>query len=124
MTRAIVIDGRRYTPAEFAAATGLSVGGSLDLRGTGITALPEGISVGGSLDLSGTGITNVYRAGSDRRGYEFIGARLRNGWRVLAGCRNFSPADALAHWAHNPECLALAQRVIEAGERGGMSDEV
>lgn len=32
--------------------------GSLDLRGTGITALPEGLTVGGSLDLEGcTGIT-------------------------------------------------------------------
>ena len=33
-------------------------GGSLDLSGTGITALPEGLTVGGSLDLEGcTGIT-------------------------------------------------------------------
>lgn len=32
-------------------------GGSLDLRGTGITALPDGLSIGGWLDLSGTGIT-------------------------------------------------------------------
>ena len=36
---------------------GLSVGGSLDLRGTQITALPEGLSVGGYLDLRGTQIT-------------------------------------------------------------------
>ena len=33
------------------------IGGSLDLRGTGITALPEGLTVGGYLDLRGTGIT-------------------------------------------------------------------
>ena len=32
-------------------------GGSLDLRDTSITALPEGLVVGGSLDLSGTQIT-------------------------------------------------------------------
>ena len=33
--------------------------GRLDLEGcTGITSLPEGLTVGGSLDLSGTGITN------------------------------------------------------------------
>ena len=32
-------------------------GGSLDLRGTNITALPEGLTVGGSLDLRGTNIT-------------------------------------------------------------------
>lgn len=36
---------------------GLSVGGYLYLKGTAITALPEGLSVGGYLDLSGTGIT-------------------------------------------------------------------
>ena len=34
------------------------IGGSLDLRGTGITALPDGLTVGGYLDLEGcTGIT-------------------------------------------------------------------
>lgn len=33
-------------------------GGSLYLRGTGITALPDGLTVGGSLDLRGTGITD------------------------------------------------------------------
>ena len=36
---------------------GLTVGGALDLGGTGITALPEGLTVGGSLYLRGTGIT-------------------------------------------------------------------
>ena len=36
---------------------GLTVGGSLYLSGTGITALPDGLTVGGSLDLSVTGIT-------------------------------------------------------------------
>ena len=36
---------------------GLHVGGSLDLRGTGITQLPDGLHVGGTLDLRGTGIT-------------------------------------------------------------------
>ena len=35
----------------------LTVGGSLYLSGTGITALPDNLTVGGSLDLSGTGIT-------------------------------------------------------------------
>ena len=38
---------------------GLTVGGSLDLSGTGITALPEGLTVGGYLDLRGTGIKNT-----------------------------------------------------------------
>jgi len=35
----------------------ITVGGYLDLRGTGITALPENLTVGGSLYLEGTGIT-------------------------------------------------------------------
>lgn len=35
----------------------LTVGGYLDLSGTGITELPDNLTVGGSLDLSGTGIT-------------------------------------------------------------------
>ena len=34
-------------------------GGSLDLRGTGITSLPDNLTVGGWLDLSGTGITST-----------------------------------------------------------------
>ena len=34
-------------------------GGSLDLRGTGITSLPDGLTVGGWLDLRGTGITDT-----------------------------------------------------------------
>ena len=35
----------------------LTVGGWLDLRDTSITTLPDNLTVGGSLDLSGTGIT-------------------------------------------------------------------
>ena len=34
-------------------------GGSLYLRGTGITSLPDGLTVGGYLDLEGTGITDT-----------------------------------------------------------------
>lgn len=34
-------------------------GGWLDLRGTGITSLPDGLTVGGWLDLHGTGITDT-----------------------------------------------------------------
>lgn len=36
----------------------LTVGGSLDLRGTNITSLPDNLTVGGSLDLEGTSITS------------------------------------------------------------------
>ena len=37
----------------------LSVGGSLNLRGTSITSLPDNLSVGGSLNLRGTSITSL-----------------------------------------------------------------
>ena len=37
----------------------LTVGGGLYLRDTGITSLPENLTVGGWLDLSGTGITSL-----------------------------------------------------------------
>ncbi|MFP1901470.1 leucine-rich repeat domain-containing protein [Lonsdalea quercina] len=37
----------------------VSVGGDLDLRGTGITSLPDNLSVGGYLDLEDTSITSL-----------------------------------------------------------------
>ena len=37
----------------------ITVGSSLDLRGTNITSLPDNLTVGGSLDLSGTNITSL-----------------------------------------------------------------
>ena len=46
----------RNTPIT-ALPEGLTVGGWLDLNGTNITALPEGLTVGGWLDLNGTNIT-------------------------------------------------------------------
>ncbi|MEZ5674316.1 MAG: hypothetical protein R3D81_03415 [Thalassovita sp.] len=75
---------------------GLSVGGGLYLSGTAITALPDGLSVGGSLDLRGTAIPVIYR---DERGYELrcIMCGSEEWW--IAGCRKFtSRDDALAHW--------------------------
>lgn len=42
---------------EFEEKYGLNIGGSLNLRGTQITALPDNLTVGGFLDLRGTQIT-------------------------------------------------------------------
>ena len=39
----------------------ITVGGSLNLSGTGITSLPDNLTVGGWLDLSNTGITSKER---------------------------------------------------------------
>ena len=47
-------------------------GGSLCLRGTKITALPDNLTVGGNLDLRGTKITDKFEAERRVR-------RLRNG---------------------------------------------
>ena len=122
---------------------GLSVGGWLDLTGcTGLTALPDGLSVGGSLNLSGcTGLTALpaalsvggslylrgctgldhYCVGRDARGYAFYGIPMRDGPHVVAGCRNFTAPQALAHWwagsqSNRPDCLALAQKAIALAE--------
>ena len=51
---------------------GLTVGGDLYLYGTGITSLPEGLTVGGYLDLQGTGIT-----GSNKHKHKY--KKLKNG---------------------------------------------
>ena len=56
-------------------------------------------------------------AGIDARGYVFEGIVIRNQWRVVAGCRNFTIADARLHWgpggqSDRPDCLALVS-VIE-----------
>lgn len=111
MANPIIIDGRKMTVAKFQAAKNLHVGGSLYLSGTGITALPEGLHVGDWLFLSGTGIKPI---GKDKRGYEFFAVRIATGARVIAGCRNFSPAEARAHWKEGSECRALAEACIAA----------
>ncbi len=133
MSVPIFVDGKRFSIAEFEAAHGLTVGGTLDLSGTGITALPDDLTVSGSLDLSGTGITalpdgltvggtldlsgtGIKPIGKDARGYEFFAVRLSTGPRVIAGCRNFSPAEARAHWPEGSECRALAEKCIAALE--------
>ena len=73
-------------------------GGSLDLRGTAITSLPEGLTVGGSLDLSGTAIPVVYA--DIVRDYRLRRVKVGDaGEWWTAGCRLFEGrAEALAHW--------------------------
>lgn len=46
--------------------------------------------------------------GTDRRGYRFVGIHHDDGWRILAGCRWFTVAEAVAHWeaARNEDALA------------------
>ena len=102
---------------------GLTVRGWLDLTGcTGLTALPDGLSVGASIDLRGCTGLDHYCVGRDARGYAFYGIPMRDGPHVVAGCRNFTGAQALAHWgpggeSDRPDCLALAQKAIVLIER-------
>ena len=160
----VIIDDRRMTIAEFQAATGLTVAGSLYLNGcTALTALPPGLTVGDWLDLSGcTALTTLppgltvrgwlslrgctaltalpdglivggwlylsgctgldrYCVGRDARDYAFYGVPMRDGAHVVAGCRNFTAAQALAHWgpggeSDRPDCLALARQAIALAE--------
>ncbi len=111
MENTIIIDGLKMTVSEFQSSKNIHVGDSLYLRGTGITALPEGLHVGGSLFLDDTGITSI---GKDKRGYEFYAVRLANGPRVVAGCRNLSPAEARAHWPDGCKFRELAEKCIAA----------
>ena len=139
----VIIDGRRMTIAEFQAASGLTVRGALDLTGctglttlppgltvrgwldlsgcTALTALPDGLSVGGSLYMRGCTGLDRYCAGTDTCGYAFYGMPMRDGPHVVAGCRNFTGEEALAHWgpggqSNRPDCLALAQKAIALAE--------
>ena len=102
---------------------GLSVGGWLDLTGCmGLTALPPGLTVGASIDLRGCTGLDHYCVGRDARGYAFYGIPMRDGPHVVAGCHNFTAAQALAHWgpggeSDRPDCLALAKQAIVLIER-------
>ena len=85
-------------------------------------ALPDGLIVGASLDLRGCTGLDRYCVGRDKRNYAFFGIPMRDGPHVVAGCRNFTGAQALAHWgpggeSDRPDCLALAQKAIALAER-------
>jgi len=54
-------------------------------------------------------------AGQDRRGYRFVGIHHADGWRIAAGCRWFTLAEARAHWASNPDALRRVE-LIAASE--------
>ena len=91
----------------------LNVDGSLDLRYTDITTLPDNLSVGGLLHLRDTKITALYE---DERSYRLD----RAGNRYIAGCRNFTAAEAIAHWGHpeypDPERGAAFVAAVKAEE--------
>ena len=55
-------------------------------------------------------------AGIDSRGYVFEGILIRDQWRVIAGCRNYSIDDAREHWGPGGEsdrsdCLSFVDKI-------------
>jgi hypothetical protein len=64
-------------------------------------------------------------AGKDSRGYWFAPVKARGRWRIIAGCRNYSIAEARAHWgpsgeSDRPDCLALVEKCVAMiAARGG-----
>ena len=98
-----------------------AIGWDADLRDYA-HALPALREIGGRALLHGYAHTPAWigYVGDDRRGYSFW-ADLARG-RVRAGCRNFTPEEALAHWgpggpSDRPDCFALAQKAIALLER-------
>ena len=65
----------------------LTVGGSLDLRGTGITALPDNLTVGGSLDLDAKRISNIaFRENCGYSSRTIFAVWSNNNFKISAGC--------------------------------------
>ena len=80
-----------------------------DLRGADL----RGADLRGA-DLRGA--TGVKCLGTDRRGYRFVAIRWEDGWRILAGCRWFTIAEALAHWGAKSNKDALARVAVAIAE--------
>lgn len=54
-------------------------------------------------------------AGYDQRGYRFVGvAQKDEDYRILAGCRWFTPQEATAHWTAKSNLDALARCAVIA----------
>ena len=120
MTDSLLIDCRVWTPAELAGVETLEVKGNLDVFGYA-HPLPAGLtSVLGNLDVRGYAHPLpawIVDGGADSRGYYFTGMRQSDGWRIKAGCRNYSIDEALAHWgpggaSNRPDCYALVKKII------------
>ena len=70
-------------------------------------------------DLRGAYLTNTvgyHCLGWDKRGYHFRGVLWSDGWRVSAGCRWFTVAEAVEHWSSKGNKDALARVAVLAAQ--------
>jgi hypothetical protein len=67
------------------------------------------------IDADLIGATGILCAGTDPRGYRFVGVRHDSGTMILAGCRWFTVAEAVAHWSTkgNRDALARVNRIAK-----------
>jgi hypothetical protein len=99
------------------ALTAIDAPEATTLYASGCTALTAIDAPKAKIERSG----GYIYAGNDSRGYIFEGIAIADQWRVIAGCRDFSIADALAHWGPNgasdrPDCLALVKIIARHAE--------
>jgi len=105
------------------ALTSLSVPAATYVYARGCTALTS-LDVPAATAVYARGCTALtsatpdapFYAGADSRGYGFLGLTTELGRRVFAGCRNFTLAQACAHWgpegeSNRPDCLALVEKI-------------
>ena len=85
--------------------TGANLSG-VDLRGASLRgAILTGANLSGTCLIDG---------GGDPRGFRFVGQGTADGRRVLAGCRDYTLAEAREHWANNPDALARVEIIAAA----------
>lgn len=63
--------------------------------------------------------TGVFDAGTDRRGYRFLGFISKKGVMIYAGCRKFTLNEAKAHWSIGNNANADAYRRVFMIEEWG-----
>ena len=101
------------------ALTELRADAAKTVYASGCTALTE-LRADAAKTVYASGCTalrshKIIHGGTDKRGYGFSAINLRGAWRIVAGCRNFTPEQAIAHWSSpgkSAECLALAKELI------------
>lgn len=75
----------------------------------GLTALPDLPAARIVRVDNCAGLTAVY--GGEHRGYKAYAVCIRGAWRVVAGCRNLTFAEARKHWQADVGALEIVARL-------------